>query len=249
MTWHRLLDILWRLKHTVRKQPPTTKEERQSGAEENRDPDILRTIKEISDRAFNEYQAYQEQHRRDSCINRTIAIAAVVVAFGYTTVAILQWRELLRSNGLTRQTLNETKRSNELAERNIGLAERSLNASIESYRLDQRAWMGIGKLEAVPLVPEAGKPLRIEVTFRNTGKTPAKNIRGASVVDPALNRRPNFSYSADAIFRYGLMSPGGEGHATLRPVRSRSTGQERPLTTELLDALRADAIRAGAPPV
>ena len=50
----------------------------------------------------------------------------------------------------------------------------ALDATIAQFRLDQRAWVGIGDVNTLDF--EVGKNARFDVEIRNTGKTPATNV-------------------------------------------------------------------------
>jgi hypothetical protein len=93
-------------------------------------------------------------------------------------------------------------------------------------------------------MPEVGETYSMSVNFRNSGKTPATNVLVNTVVDPIiLPDEPNFSYREDPIARVGMIAPNGANFAPLHPIKSRSTGKDAPLTPELLDALKHDAVR------
>jgi hypothetical protein len=47
----------------------------------------------------------------------------------------------------------------------------ALDSSIAAFRLEQRAWVGVSAASLVQFEPD--KPIRIDVAFLNTGKTPA----------------------------------------------------------------------------
>lgn len=53
--------------------------------------------------------------------------------------------------------------------------ERSSREAQESFRADQRAWVGVSGAELTQF--EAGKPLHLDVALLNTGKTPAHKTR------------------------------------------------------------------------
>jgi hypothetical protein len=60
-------------------------------------------------------------------------------------------------------------------------AANALNATIEASKADQRAWFGISEFEVLHYDPsDSNTPFRMQVTFRNSGKTPALHIRFAS---------------------------------------------------------------------
>jgi hypothetical protein len=50
-----------------------------------------------------------------------------------------------------------------------------------SMKLEQRAWVGVNNISAIF---EIGKPLDISIEFKNTGKTPARKLTVAGVLDP-----------------------------------------------------------------
>jgi hypothetical protein len=81
----------------------------------------------------------------------------------------------------------------------------ALNASIEASRLDQRAWVGVGEMRVVNNMV-SGEQLHITVTMKNTGKTPALNLR----VSGRLKFRSRLSLPSDAAIS-------GEQETTLAP--------------------------------
>jgi len=65
------------------------------------------------------------------------------------------------------------------------------NIMCSSMELDQRAWIG------APIISgnwEVGKPIIVTVVFKNTGKTPAKNVSDGRLCEIIENdARPNFA--------------------------------------------------------
>jgi hypothetical protein len=111
----------------------------------------------------------------------------------------------------------------------------------KSLRLDQRAWIGVEKIDP-KAPPVVGKPASISVTFKNTGKTPARNIVSVAVVDPVTTGKPDFSYTEKHL-QLGTMQPSGEAFIKVTATQSRSTGKDAPLTEPLLEALKSGSIR------
>jgi hypothetical protein len=76
-------------------------------------------------------------------------------------------------------------------------------------RLDQRAWIGVNSISGIP---ELGKPLTISVFFKNTGKTPAKRIQIASIIEGIPNdKTPNFPIENSATRTgQGIAAPQAE---------------------------------------
>jgi hypothetical protein len=70
-------------------------------------------------------------------------------------------------------------------------AEKSLKATQDSFRLDQRAWIGEERTDVGQY--DADKLLRADLVFLNTGKTPAKNVRHGETmtVTPAFAPGPS----------------------------------------------------------
>ena len=86
--------------------------------------------------------------------------------------------------------------------------ELTLRNTIESSRLDQRAWVAAEAITALPNTFVAGQTAFLEILFRNTGRTPAKNVRIATIHEATRRGSPPpFQYSAPS--RYGLMAPNG----------------------------------------
>ena len=91
---------------------------------------------------------------------------------------------------------------------------RAIALTDASIKLDQRAWIGVTSVSGKP---EVGKQLTITVTFKNTGKTPAKNTNIAAVVEPARqNKAPDFTIE-NRVRREsrGLVTPQGETFSIL----------------------------------
>lgn len=85
----------------------------------------------------------------------------------------------------------------------------AVNVTATQFKLDQRAWLGF-----VGIMGEAevGKPLLITVKFKNTGRTPAKNIISAAIAEPIPKTGvPNFT-KEESITREStaIVPPQGE---------------------------------------
>jgi hypothetical protein len=106
-------------------------------------------------------------------INVLLLITTIVIAVIYygqlqqmtTATKATQNAVCVASN-----TLGETERSNRLQQESSSAA---LHSAIENFRLDQRAWIGIGD----PVITlNATDPEKITLTLKNVGKTPATEI-------------------------------------------------------------------------
>jgi hypothetical protein len=122
--------------------------------------------------------------------------------------------------------------------------EASKGTVVQRSARDEGALMVVSSVAGEPLQPEIGQTFRVIVKFVNRGHSPAKNVRIVAVVEPVgSGNAPNLTYSGDPTVRAGTIPPGVEHQVTLRPVTSKSTGEERPLTQELYDAIRTGDTR------
>jgi type II secretory pathway pseudopilin PulG len=90
-----------------------------------------------------------------------IGLLALIV---YTTFAAFQWR------------------ANEKA---ANAAKSAAQTATQTLILDQRAWVGVETMKGVPDVPEVGKSFDVDILFRNTGRTPARNVLMYNIVKPS----------------------------------------------------------------
>jgi hypothetical protein len=80
------------------------------------------------------------------------------------------------------------------------------------FRTDQRSWVGVTGWES-PSKLEIGAPLVLKIVFKNTGKTPASNVRFVGVADPRPSGSgPDFNYSGhnEIATDLGFLSPGAD---------------------------------------
>jgi hypothetical protein len=106
-------------------------------------------------------------------INGALLITTIVIACIYYG----QLKQMTTATTATQnavcvasQTFLESRRSNTLQET---LNEKSINATVDSFHLDQRAWIGIG--DAV-ITLNVTDPEKVTLTIKNVGKTPATEI-------------------------------------------------------------------------
>lgn len=154
-------------------------------------------------------------------LNTVITGAGVAVAITVLIVYALQLKAMRAATNAAQQS----------AEAAVG--------AVETARIDQRAWIGGITITTKPATPQIGEVLSIEVTIRNVGKTPAKQVEGHVVVEPvASGASPKFEYAGDLSIKLGLLQPNTDYLAILYPARSASTGQPAPLTGEVYSALQ-----------
>jgi hypothetical protein len=142
-----------------------------------------------------------------------LGISAAVV---YTFLAYHQLQTMTDATNATQDGVAE-------ARRNRLQAEKSLNATIKQFHLDQRAWLGIEDLRGTP---EPGKPYDIVIVLRNSGKTPAKNVFSYARYSPLekLPQRSLIKEDCDLAKPRGsrtLLSPNGIFLQTLKTTKGQ----------------------------
>ena len=107
--------------------------------------------------------------------------------------------------------LEEMRKSTNAATRAAKAAEDSITLTREMSRLDQRAWVAPIAFEGIP---EAGKPLTVNVEYKNSGKTFARNLQISFFAHTvAKGKEPNFDRVNDepkGERSTVLLSPGAE---------------------------------------
>lgn len=183
----------------------------------------------------------REKWRLTSLPNKVITLATVVIAgAGVLTfgAALFQWLEMRGAGQQTDRIIAADERLATAMENSVKEAGKSLDASIEQFHREQRAWVGIGGITAHPESFHVGDHAFVNISFKNTGKTPAKNILITVVKDPVPRGiPPRFSYEGEKVARYGLLPPNGDNFASLSIANSISTKEARPLTAQVLDTL------------
>lgn len=102
-----------------------------------------------------------------------------------------------------RDTLIETRKA-------ANAARDSVETTKSIMRIDQRAWIGLDYIDAVPNNPEVGKTFGAKGAIKNTGKTPARNLVIYSIIEPVdAGKRPNFSYEGIPKIIGGFLPPNG----------------------------------------
>jgi hypothetical protein len=100
----------------------------------------------------------------------------------------------------------------------------------EAMRLQQRAWVFVTDLRAGEL--QAGKPVSMTLGFKNTGRTPARNVQIASQID-ALPKGHAPQPKLDKGYSRGIIPPEGTVFVSIGNGRSSGEG----LTQQELQAI------------
>lgn len=170
--------------------------------------------------------------------NRLIAIATVVIS----VATIFTWLDvhsgskqtdkiiaasqdikaaLQTANGQNRDAVNRTLWQNQM----------TLNATVDQFHLDQRAWIGVEDISSNPPTPQVDKPWDISVTLKNTGKTPAKNILMRSA-EATLKQLPDVNARCGEAVRINASSTLLPPNGTYRIILHVSNGVKVPIDWE-----------------
>jgi hypothetical protein len=195
------------LVHTI-----STAEERKA-QNENQDAKVIAEIR-FPESAEREGRAEQKKQHRTQKFIAGAAWAAFLSASVYAGLAFFQLREMISTTDATYDAVHETRR-------NRLQAEKTFTATIDQFHLDQRAWVAVSDIRATNLA--IGQPFVVTVVFKNTGKTPAEQMKVASVIDPvAEGQKPDFA-DPKAISR-GLLPPNAEANVRLDATSKSASG-------------------------
>lgn len=190
--------------------------------------EIAASIKVFAD----QLERYNDKQNRDEPRNRyrenlTIGglIATAVFTFALATFALWQ--------------VVETRRAYDPIKESADAAKDSVSAIREQMRLDQRAWIGIHTMDAIPYFPEVGKSFSGHGIIKNTGKTPALNTVIYAIIEPVLTEeRPNFLYTGIKSFSAGMLAPNGTGHIGPLPIPKAGSTEAAIFSQEQIDLLK-----------
>lgn len=104
------------------------------------------------------------------------------------------------------------KSNSENGARTAGSSVHQVQAVEEAMRLQQRAWVFVTDIRAGELQP--GKPLNITLGFKNTGRTPARNVQIATQVD-SLPRGQTPEPRLSKTYSRGIIPPEGTVFASV----------------------------------
>jgi hypothetical protein len=143
-----------------------TKEEEARDKQEQRNPIFVEVkIESVpTDQGKNDAREARNEHRDK--IKVWIEGATLLAIIIYACLVYFQWQEMVITTGATQQAVTESRR-------NRIQADKSLNAAIQQFHLDQRAWLGLGD----PEFTIDSTTFRVQYTAKNVGKTPAVNVK------------------------------------------------------------------------
>lgn len=152
--------------------------------------------------------------------NKALVLTSVLVAFGTLFYAGAAAFQLWMMNQTSQHTdeqigriignVNWMARSGDLSQQQ---SRKSLQASINQFQLDQRAWVSV---RADSASPEIGKTMEIGLIIQNTGKTYARSVLVCKRIIETRKEEPSPTVAppmpalppCDDTKRFQLLSPG-----------------------------------------
>jgi len=118
------------------------------------------------------HQRADEARQHRGYQNRTLILSLItfLTLAVYAFLVYLQYREMINATGAAQQAVQESRFQRQQS-------EKALQATIDQFRLDQRAWI---VLRECYILPAAAGEIRITLNVVNTGKSPAKDIQQAT---------------------------------------------------------------------
>jgi hypothetical protein len=115
------------------------------------------------------------------------SISQSAVASSERAVLVAQQSERQTAKANAQQRLDNAAAAldaKNLADKNAAQAAKALQATIDNFHQEQRAWVGVCDFRITSF--ETGKPIQIGIRFCNSGRTPAKKVeqRGGYRITP-----------------------------------------------------------------
>ncbi len=171
--------------------------------------------------------------------NKALVLTSLLVAFGtifYAGAAAFQVWILEKSSETTSsqnsQLIWQADRIAKAMESSVDRSKAALDATIESFHLEQRAWVAVNFVD-MPLMLD--KPLLAKVTFINTGRTPAVRVTQVVGFDAEFKRIHELAEPNPKWFRQAsIILPGLPATA---PAEPRTKNPIDVLTQAGIDAI------------
>jgi hypothetical protein len=237
-----LVSLLFSLLLLSRKQDKTANQdsaysrdstvEPKSDARDNPSRYEYRQFYETIKRGFLWFIFYRVGH---DVFNSFSTIILAIATSALALIALWQWSALNSSD----IAIHESARAATDAAK---AAKDSVRLTRDAMRLDQRAWIGIETMDAIPPIPTIGS--KFEVTIRVTGKTPARNLISVGRDDTIpISARPIFSYDGIAEDHAGTLAPNAVAPIPINPMKDTTTGKDHIFSMSYISLLQLELTR------
>jgi hypothetical protein len=141
-------------------------------------PPVVNAVLRRPQSEIDEENARARRHEGRDSARLTVETIGLVLGTVLAIATIGQWIVTKEAVRIAAKSANAAERGAEASEKQVEATQASIHATVDAFRLDQRAWLGVNNLAIVVL--KSGEPLRVDADIANTGKTPALNIRVAN---------------------------------------------------------------------
>jgi len=175
------------------------------------------------------------------------------VAIGTLVVFYRQFGEMRTQTGIltdqAKQAAADAVEATKRVDRQLKIAKQQADAAQDSVkaiqrqmRQQERAWLTLS--ETGITIPEENRPIELYVRAIDTGKTPARNVHGHTMVKTVeFNKEAALTFpNPHRIDNIGILQPGETMNAiatTIRPINSTMLLESRPLEQRERDELIA----------
>jgi len=206
----------------IQKQIESIAEQQQPKEEHQQSPPILRAELQIPQSIKSDWESENTKKAR----REYFAIGvSVLTLFAVAAYAIINYRMLCQ---ISREA-DAATRSADVAKGQLVLAQRSLGTTIDSFHLEQRAWLGLGEALPPPFMEgrkrvyvKEGEETSFGFIITNSGRTPAMNvIQGTSYISLLASAKFSPRYPGGTE-RAGVFQPNAKVWA-ITPTTGRWT--------------------------
>jgi hypothetical protein len=210
MFLRRLLKAVKETKQAISKQSEVMQAESERLHERNTPTEVRAEIR-FNEQSIRDARAEQDRNFANQRSIKWATWCAFIAASIYAALAAYQLHEMQRATKATRDAADAAASA-------ADTAQRSLKQSIESFRIDERAWVEIGNIDKTVFAPSPpfGTTFKIGIYLKNVGKTVATDVK---IHIDNIDDVASFSENEKAIrmFQDQLFREMGTGKKSLTP--------------------------------
>lgn len=147
--------------------------EYKSNSQRTQPQPILRAELQRSESEINQEEPRKARAEKRDCVRLIVESVALGIGIIVAVANIGLWIVTKESVGIASTAASAAQKSAASSEQQVRATEESIHTTVSTFQLDQRAWIFV---DAIPPIVKAGEPFNPIVNFKNSGKTPAKNL-------------------------------------------------------------------------
>jgi hypothetical protein len=190
---------------------------------------------------YTHKKEYENRHEGRDRVRLVVECFALAVGIIVAVANIELWIVTAKSVEISAAAAEAAKRGAIASESQVKATQESIQATVNSFQLDQRAWLGANKIGLVDSI-DLGSTIKGLIELTNTGKTPAKKVRTLGAIEVlAKGVVPIPKYQVDHTDQtsYSVIQPGMSMTITTPAIKGAS-GEEFGTTNQTdLDDLKS----------